>query len=52
MSDKSPRQSVAKKPGRSVKEKRLLKKSRKAVAESDRIMVFLRGEPTPPATKA
>ena len=52
MSGKSPRQSVAKKPGRSVKEKRLIKKSRKAVAENDRITDFLRGEPKPPATKA
>jgi hypothetical protein len=52
MSDKSPRQSVAKKPGRSVKEKRLIKKSRKAVAENDRMTVFLRGEPRPPSTKA
>jgi hypothetical protein len=47
MSDKSPRQSVAKKPGRSVKEKRLIKKSRKAVAENDRMTMFLRGEPRP-----
>ena len=39
MSDKSPRQSVSKKPGRSVREKRLLKKSRKAVAENDPMMV-------------
>ena len=52
MSDKSPRQVVAKKPGRSVREKRLLKKSRKAVAENDRMTVFLRGEPRPPAPKA
>jgi hypothetical protein len=52
MSDKSPRQSVAEKPVRSVKEKRLIKKSRKAVAENDRMMVFLRGEPRPAATKA
>jgi hypothetical protein len=37
MSDKSPRQSVTKKPGRSIKEKCLIKKSRKAVAENDRI---------------
>ena len=52
MSIKSPRQPVTKKPGRSIKEKRLIKKSRKAVAENDRMTVFLRGEPTPPATKA
>jgi len=51
MSHKSPRQSVAKKPGRSVKEKRLIKKSRKAVAENDRMTVFLRGEPRPAATR-
>jgi hypothetical protein len=52
MSNKSPQHSVTKKPGRSVKEKRLIKKSRKAVAENDRMTVFLRGEPRPPATKA
>ena len=52
MSAKSPRQSMAQKAGRSIKEKRLIKKSRKAVAENDRITVFLRGEPKPPATKA
>ena len=52
MSDKSPRRSVAKKTGLSIKEKRLVKKSRRAVAESDRMTVFLRGEPRPSATKA
>jgi len=52
MSDKSPRQSAAKTPGRSIKEKRRIKKSRKAVAENDRMTVFLRGEPKPPATNA
>jgi hypothetical protein len=51
MSSKSPRQSAAKKPGRSIKEKRLIKKSRKAVSENDRMSVFLRGEPRPPGTK-
>lgn len=51
MSDKSPRQSAVKKPGRSVKEKRLIKKSRQAVVENDRLTVF-RGEPRPSATKA
>jgi hypothetical protein len=51
MSDKSPRQSATKKPGRSVKEKRLIKKSRKARAENDRMAVFLRGEPGSPAEK-
>ena len=52
MSDKSPRQSATKKSGRSIKEKRLIKKSRKAVAENDRMTVFLRGEPGSPAKKA
>jgi hypothetical protein len=52
MSNKSPRQSVAKKPGRSIKEKRLIKKSRKAAAENDRLTVFLRGEPEPPVSRA
>jgi hypothetical protein len=52
MSNKSPRQSVTKKPGRSIKEKRLIKKSREAVAENDRMTVFLRGEPRPPAARA
>ena len=47
MSDKSPRQSASKKSGRSIKEKRAIKKSRKAVAETDRMAVFLRGEPGP-----
>jgi hypothetical protein len=51
MSDKSPRQSAAKKPGRSVKEKRLIKKSRKTVAENDRMTVLLRGEPRSSAAK-
>ena len=52
MSNKSPRQSVTKKPGRSIKEKRLIKKSRKAVAENDRMTVFLRGEPGSPTKRA
>jgi hypothetical protein len=52
MSTRSPRRSAARKPGRSVKEKRLIKKSRKAVAENDRLMVFLRGEPGSPASRA
>ena len=47
MSDKSPRRSMAKKTGLSIKEKRLVKKSRKAVADSDRMTVLLRGEPRP-----
>ena len=47
MSDKSPRQSASKKSGRSIKEKRAIKKSKKAVAENARIAVFLRGEPGP-----
>ena len=45
MSDKSPRRSASKKSGRSIKEKRAIKKSKKAIAENDRIAVFLRGEP-------
>lgn len=52
MSTRSPRRAAAKKPGRSVKEKRLIKKSRKAVAENDRLTVFLRGEPGSPASRA
>src|SRR5690349_3408160 len=42
MSDKSPRQSPSKKSGKSIKEKRAIKKSRKATVENDRIGVFLR----------
>jgi hypothetical protein len=45
MSDKSARQSSSKKSGRSIKEKRAIKKSRKATAENDRIEVFLRSGP-------
>jgi hypothetical protein len=45
VSNKSPRQSAAKKPGKSIKEKRLIKKSRKATAENERVAAFLRGEP-------
>ena len=45
MSDKSPRRSAGKKPSKSVKEKRVIKKARKAVAENDRMAVFRRGEP-------
>ena len=47
---KSPRQPTTKKPGRSIKEKRMIKKSRKAAAEHDRMTVFLGGEPGPPAS--
>jgi len=47
MSDKSPRQSASKKSGRSIKEKRAIKKSKKAIAETDRIAVLRRGEPGP-----
>jgi hypothetical protein len=47
MSDKSPRQSTSKKSGRSIKEKRAIKKFRKAIAETDRMAVFIRGEPGP-----
>ena len=42
MSDKSPRRSAGKKPSKSVKEKRVIKKARKAVAENDRMAVFRR----------
>ena len=45
MSDKSPRQSPSKKSGKSIKEKRAIKKSRKATPENDRIGVVLRSEP-------
>ncbi|HVL22699.1 MAG TPA: hypothetical protein VM450_01360 [Thermomicrobiales bacterium] len=45
MSDKSPRQSPSKKSGKSIKEKRAIKKSRKATTENDRIDVFLRSGP-------
>ena len=45
MSDKSPRQSPSKKSGKSIKEKRAIKKSRKATTENDRIGVFLRSGP-------
>ena|SRR5690242_15634176 len=50
MSNKSPRQSRSKKPGKTVKEKRMIKKARRAVAENDRMAVFLRGEPGSPKT--
>jgi len=46
MSDKSPRQSPSRKSGKSIKEKRAIKKSRKATAENDRIRVFLQSGPT------
>ena len=45
MSDKSPRQSPSKKSGKSIKEKRAIKKAGKATAENDRIGVFLRSGP-------
>jgi hypothetical protein len=46
MSDKSPRQSASKSSGKSIKEKRALKKSRKAAAgENTQAADFLRGEP-------
>jgi hypothetical protein len=45
MSDKSRRRSESKKTGKSVKEKRVMKKARRAVAENDRMAVFVRGEP-------
>jgi hypothetical protein len=52
MSDKSPRRSASKKSGKSIKEKRLIKNTRKAATESERMTVFLRGEPKPPANRA
>ena len=45
MSDKSPRQSASRKSDKSIKQKRAIKKSKKAVAENDRIAAFLRGGP-------
>lgn len=35
MSDKSPRQSASKKSGKSIKEKRVIKKTKKGDAEPD-----------------
>ena len=48
MSNKSPRQSLTKRPGRSIKEKRLIKKSRKSAAENDRMTLFVGGSSRPP----
>jgi hypothetical protein len=45
MSDKSPRRSAGKKPTKSVKEKRVIKKARRAFVENNRMAVFRRGEP-------
>jgi hypothetical protein len=45
MSDKSPRQSASRKSDKSIKQKRAIKKSRKAIAENDRIGAFLRAGP-------
>jgi hypothetical protein len=45
MSDKSPRQSASKSSGKTIKEKRAIKKSKKAAEENARMAVFLRGEP-------
>ena len=45
MPDKSRRQPTSKKPGKSVKKKLIMKNARKAIAENDRMAVFLRGEP-------
>ena len=39
--------SASKKSGKSIKENRAIKKSKKAVAETDPMAVFLRGEPRP-----
>jgi hypothetical protein len=46
MSDKSPRQSPTKKSGKSIKEKRAIKKFKKSTAENDRVGVFLRNGPS------
>ncbi|MBA3905443.1 MAG: hypothetical protein H0X35_01980 [Pseudonocardiales bacterium] len=40
MSDKSPRQSNTKKAGKSIKEKRADKKSKKSGAENDQSAIF------------
>ena len=45
MSDKSPRQSTIKKPGKSIKEKRAIKKSKKTTREDAPLAVFLHGQP-------
>ncbi len=45
MSDKSPRQSPSKKPGKSIKEKRAIKKLKKAATETSPLKAFLRDEP-------
>ena len=52
MSIKSPRQPVTKMPGRPIKEKGLIKKSRKAAAENDRMTLFVGGVPGRPASRA
>ena len=43
---------VTKKPGRPIKEKCLIKKSRKAAAENDRMTLFVGGVPGRPASRA
>ena len=43
MSDKSPRQSASKKSDKSIKEKRAIKKSRKAAGENGQTMPSPRG---------
>jgi hypothetical protein len=45
MSDKSPRQSLSKKHGKSLKEKRAIKKAKKTDGESAPLKAFLRREP-------
>lgn len=45
MSDKSPRHSASKKSGKSIKEKRAIKKVKKVTGEQDRIAGVLRGKP-------
>jgi hypothetical protein len=50
MSDKSPRQSMSKKPGKSLKEKRAIKKSKKSDTENAPSAVFHPGESRPQRT--
>ncbi len=47
MTDKSPRQSMRKKSGKSLKEKRAIKKARKTTTDSPPIAVFHPGESRP-----
>jgi hypothetical protein len=45
MSDKSPRESTSKKPGKSIKEKRAIKKSKRSAGENTQMEDILRGKP-------